>query len=75
MPSRACEHCKLLMKLINKNYKHRDLILSDERGCFAQAKLPSEEPNTQIPDTLCCDQGGLGRPKGSSRKLCQTYKV
>ena len=38
MPSRACEHCKLLMKLINKNYKHRDLI--SEESEFRASETP-----------------------------------
>jgi len=48
MPSRACEHCKLLMKLINKNYKHR--VLSHELVEFRASETPKgSRSETPIP--------------------------
>jgi hypothetical protein len=36
-------------------------VKSEERGCFAQAKLQSDEPITRISDTLCCAQDNVKR--------------
>jgi hypothetical protein len=48
MPSRACEHCKLLMKLINKNYKHR--VLGHEQLEFRASETPKgSRSETPIP--------------------------